>query len=37
VTVFLAWMIFRDRLSAGQWGGVAAVIGGVLMVSISVN
>jgi len=37
VTVFLAWMIFRDRLSAGQWSGVAAVIGGVLMVSIAMN
>ena len=35
VTVFLAWILFRERLAPGQWGGVLAVIFGIFLVSIS--
>jgi drug/metabolite transporter (DMT)-like permease len=34
VTVILAWLILRERLASLQWAGVAAVIVGVLLVSV---
>jgi drug/metabolite transporter (DMT)-like permease len=34
VTVLLAWMILRERLSASQWAGVVAILLGVLLVSV---
>jgi drug/metabolite transporter (DMT)-like permease len=34
VTVLLAWVLLRERLVASQWAGVAAVIAGVLLVSV---
>ena len=34
VTVLLAWVILRERLSAGQWMGVAVILAGVLLVSV---
>jgi len=34
VTVFLAWLIFRDRLTPSQWSGVAVVLAGALLVSV---
>lgn len=34
VTVLLAWIILRERLASLQWAGVAAVIAGVLLVSV---
>jgi drug/metabolite transporter (DMT)-like permease len=34
VTVLLAWALLRERLAAGQWAGVAAVLAGVLMLSV---
>lgn len=37
VTVFLAWVLFRERLAPGQWGGVVAVIAGIFIVSISAS
>ncbi len=34
VTVLLAWLVLRERLASSQWAGVAAVIAGVLLVSV---
>lgn len=34
VTVLLAWVVLRERLAASQWAGVAAVLAGVLLVSV---
>lgn len=34
VTIFLAWIVLRDRLSTSQWGGIAVVITGALLVSL---
>lgn len=34
VTVLLAWVLLRERLASSQWAGVAAVIAGVLLVSV---
>jgi drug/metabolite transporter (DMT)-like permease len=34
VTVLLAWALLRERLAAGQWAGVAAVLAGVLLLSV---
>lgn len=34
VTVLLAWLILRERLALSQWTGVAAVLIGVLLVSV---
>jgi drug/metabolite transporter (DMT)-like permease len=34
VTVLLAWVLLRERLAASQWAGVAAVLAGVLLVSV---
>lgn len=34
VTVLLAWIVLRERLASSQWIGVAAVLAGVLMVSL---
>ncbi|QBD76106.1 DMT family transporter [Ktedonosporobacter rubrisoli] len=34
VTVLLAWLFLRERLTIGQWMGVGAILLGVLMVSI---
>ncbi|MFV9507237.1 MAG: DMT family transporter [Oscillochloridaceae bacterium umkhey_bin13] len=34
VTVLLAWVILRERLAASQWAGVAALLCGVLLVSM---
>jgi drug/metabolite transporter (DMT)-like permease len=34
VTVLLAWLLLRERLAAGQWAGVAAVLTGVLLLSV---
>lgn len=34
VTVLLAWVLLRERLASAQWAGVAAVIAGVLLVSV---
>jgi drug/metabolite transporter (DMT)-like permease len=33
VTVLLAWMFLRERLSSGQWAGVGVILAGVLLVS----
>jgi drug/metabolite transporter (DMT)-like permease len=33
VTVLLAWVILRERLSVGQWAGVGVILVGVLLVS----
>jgi drug/metabolite transporter (DMT)-like permease len=34
VTVLLAWRFFRERLSVPQWAGVAAILLGILVVSV---
>jgi drug/metabolite transporter (DMT)-like permease len=34
VTVMLAWVILRERLSVGQWAGVGVILAGVLLVSL---
>jgi drug/metabolite transporter (DMT)-like permease len=34
VTVLLAWVFLRERLSASQWAGVAGLLVGVLLVSM---
>jgi drug/metabolite transporter (DMT)-like permease len=34
VTVLLAWVILRERLSIGQWAGVGVILVGVLLVSV---
>ena len=34
VTVVLAWAILRERLTRGQWVGVAVILCGVLLVSL---
>ncbi|RRR76351.1 MAG: DMT family transporter [Candidatus Viridilinea halotolerans] len=34
VTILLAWFFLRERLVSLQWAGVAAVIAGVLLVSV---
>ena len=34
VTVLLAWKVFRDRLAAHQWAGVAVILLGILLVSL---
>jgi len=34
VTVLLAWIFLRERLAPSQWAGVAAVLAGVLLVSV---
>jgi len=34
VTVLLAWVFLRERLSAGQWVGVLSILAGVLLVTI---
>lgn len=34
VTVMLAWLFLRERLSAGQWAGVLVILFGVLLVSV---
>lgn len=34
VTVLLAWVLLRERLARSQWAGVAAVLVGVLLVSM---
>lgn len=34
VTVLLAWLVLRDRLTLWQWGGVVIIIIGVLLVSL---
>jgi drug/metabolite transporter (DMT)-like permease len=34
VTVLLAWRFLRERLAVHQWGGVAAIVVGILLVSI---
>lgn len=34
VTVLLAWAILRERLAPAQWAGVAAILAGVLLVSL---
>jgi drug/metabolite transporter (DMT)-like permease len=34
VTVLLAWAIMRERLTPMQWGGVAVILAGVLLVSL---
>jgi drug/metabolite transporter (DMT)-like permease len=34
VTILLAWVILRERLSFGQWAGVAVILVGVLLVSV---
>jgi drug/metabolite transporter (DMT)-like permease len=33
VTVLLAWMVLRERLTLGQWMGVGVILVGVLLVS----
>jgi uncharacterized membrane protein len=33
VTVLLAWLFLRERLSSGQWAGVGVILAGVLLVS----
>lgn len=34
VTVLLAWVVLRERLARVQWAGVAAILVGVLLVSV---
>ncbi|GHP01044.1 hypothetical protein KSF_110910 [Reticulibacter mediterranei] len=34
VTVLLAWLFLRERLSSGQWAGVGVILAGVLLVSM---
>jgi drug/metabolite transporter (DMT)-like permease len=34
VTVLLAWIFLRERLASRQWAGIAALLVGVLMVSV---
>jgi drug/metabolite transporter (DMT)-like permease len=34
VTVLLAWVFLRERLTIGQWVGVGVILAGVLLVSI---
>lgn len=34
VTILLAWVLLKDRLSRNQWVGVAFVLAGILMVSV---
>ena len=34
VTVLMAWVILRERLSRAQWAGVAVILFGVLLVSL---
>ncbi len=34
VTVLLAWVFLHERLAPSQWAGVAAVLAGVLLVSV---
>jgi uncharacterized membrane protein len=34
VTVLLAWVFLRERLSVSQWAGVAGLLVGVLLVSM---
>jgi drug/metabolite transporter (DMT)-like permease len=34
VTVLLAWVILRERLTVGQWAGVGVILAGVLLVSL---
>ena len=34
VTVLLAWVFLRERLSSAQWAGVGVILAGVLLVSL---
>ena len=34
VTVLLAWIFLRERLARWQWAGVAAILVGIVLVSV---
>lgn len=33
-TVFLAWMILKEKISSSQWIGIAAALGAIVMISV---
>ena len=35
VSVVLAWLILRERLTPAQWAGIAVILGGVFLVSLN--